>query len=72
MIRTYGIDYYIRLKYDFPDPLPNLHSEAYQCGVSLIRSHPVSYLPDIWLPFETVVPILDIGHVLFRLPLEYV
>jgi hypothetical protein len=71
-IRTYGVDYYIRLKHDFPDPSPNLHSEAYQRGVSLVRSHPVSYLPDIWPPFETVVPILDIGHVLFRLPLEYV
>ena len=71
-IRTYGVDYYIRLKHDFPDPTPDLHCDAYQRGVSLVRSHPVSYLPDIWPPFETVIPILDIGHVLFRLPLEYV
>ena len=71
-IRTYGVDYYIRLKHDFPDPSPSLHSDAYQRGISLVSSHPVSYLPGIRPPFETVVPILDIGHALFRLPLEYV
>jgi hypothetical protein len=30
------------------------------------------YLPGLWPPFETVVLILDIAHLLYRLPLEFV
>ena len=71
-IRTYATEVYAHLRHIFPDPLPDLHSDAYRQGVALIYSYPVSYMLGIQLVFDTVIPILDVGHAIQLLPTEYV
>ena len=61
-IRTYTTEVYAHLQHLFPDPSPDLHSDAYKRGVTLVRSYPISYMHGIQPAFDSVIPILDMGQ----------
>ena len=69
-IQTYMMEVYTHLSCLFPDPSPELHSKAYQWGITLAHSHLLSYMPEIRPALGSVIPILDIGHTIQNLSLE--
>jgi hypothetical protein len=61
-IKTYTTERYLCAIQNWPDPEPLLHSEVYQRGVSFALSLPVTAALSVRRKFDSVVPILDIGH----------
>ena len=66
-IKTFSTEAYVRIMTLFPDPNPLLHCDAYQRGVVLTQSYPLSCLPDAQHSFQSVIPILDIADTIHNL-----
>jgi hypothetical protein len=66
-IKTYTTEKYLSVIRDCPDKEPEPHNKAYQRGVSFAHALPVTAALNICRKFDSVIPVLDIGHAVHSL-----
>jgi hypothetical protein len=66
-VKTYSVEKYLHAIQGCPDEKPELHSEAYQRGVSFVRTLPMNAALTIHRKFESIISILDIGNAVWSL-----